>query len=532
MQQQGKLKTCAPLERNMYMTGLFGQNIIFNILSAFANYYMQSVLLIPSAIIGVILVIAQVWDAFNDPMMGTIVDKTRSKWGKCRPYLLFVPIINGVITVLCFVGIGRNYDVSQGFTGMNVAVVVFAAFIYIVWGMTYTAGDIPLWGISALMTEDEKDRRKLQAAARIAAGIGSGVAVLAFQPVALSVGGVLRTTLNMGSAQAEKLGFILVATAFTILGAGTFQLAGVFAREKIKPSDKTNSLGENFKMIWNNKPFRKVLLSGTLAGPRNLTMIVALSMVTFYFSGKDGAVAMMYLALIGGGLFIGMFGATALTPKLLEKHSKKTLYNMSNLVEILPDLAIFGLYLISVAINKPAGLTAIYLLVPTILLFFIKGACLGLYSAVQTTMIADCVDYEDYTNHLRPDGVFFSGQTFMVKIGNGISSLLYAGLCAFVGFSDVNIDLFNKFIAAGGVPREAMTIGAETLRAGAETFALTGGQVRGFFTMMFFAVSVLPAIGSVLALIPTRNYELTPEKLEEILGELQQRRRVAGETEE
>ncbi|MCL1952256.1 MAG: MFS transporter, partial [Oscillospiraceae bacterium] len=176
-----QLRTYTPLERNMYLAGLFGQNIIFSVAAGFTNYYMQSVLFIPVSIIGVTLVIAQVWDAFNDPIMGTIVDKTRTKWGKCRPYLLFVPVINGVITMLCFLCL--PYDNGAGASAAhNALIALWAGGFYVLWGMTYTAGDIPLWGISALMTEDEKHRQKLQAGARLAAGIGSAVAVLGFQP--------------------------------------------------------------------------------------------------------------------------------------------------------------------------------------------------------------------------------------------------------------------------------------------------------------------------------------------------------------
>ena len=99
------------------------------------------------------MTIARVWDAFNDPMMGTIVDRTRTKWGKCRPYLLFVPIPVSILTTLCFTNFGfYNTDASL-YTGKNLLVVLWSSLIYILWGMTYTAGDIPLWGITALMTD-------------------------------------------------------------------------------------------------------------------------------------------------------------------------------------------------------------------------------------------------------------------------------------------------------------------------------------------------------------------------------------------
>jgi Na+/melibiose symporter-like transporter len=548
----------------MYMTGLFGQNVIYNIIAFFTSYYLQNILFIPMGIVGVILVAAQVWDAFNDPIMGTIVDKTRTKIGKCRPWLLAVPVINGVITMVCF--LSPQYDVDAS-AAKKALVICFAAFFYIAWGMTYTAGDIPLWGISALMTEDEKDRQKLQAAARIAAGIGAGIAVLGFQPLALAFGqGLLAkraaafgiTDLNDFAAQAkaagisvkalaeqhgwmdyteaavqtDRMGCIIIALILTVIGVATFQLAGIFCKERIKPSEKNNSVGENFKMMWRNKPFRQLLLSGIVSAPRNMTMLVAVSMVTYYFSTADPGLATMYLALLGGGLFIGMFGATALVPRLLDRFTKKRLYNLSNLVEIAPNVALFVFYLIS--LNLEGGLTNIVLLIPTIVMFFLKGICLGIFNTLQTAMIASCVDYEDYTNNVRPDAVFFSGQTFMVKIGTGISNILYSLLCAHYAFEGRNVETLKDMIAEHKVPRELMEKGSEALVHTMNKFAadgslitgtLTAGQLFNFFTLMFFAVSILPAIGNVLAVLPTWNWALDDAEYASILEKLQARRR-------
>jgi len=523
-----QLRTYTPLERNMYLAGLFGQNIIFSVAAGFTNYYMQSVLFIPVSIIGVTLVIAQVWDAFNDPIMGTIVDKTRTKWGKCRPYLLFVPVINGVITMLCFLCL--PYDNGAGASAAhNALIALWAGGFYVLWGMTYTAGDIPLWGISALMTEDEKHRQKLQAGARLAAGIGSAVAVLGFQPAGLWLGELLTKSKQLPAEieAGKRLGFILVALALTVVGVATFQLAGVFTREKITPSKKVNKVGENFRMMWRNKPFRQVLVSGVLAGPRNLVMIIALTLVTYYFAGGKGGTTMIYIALVGGGTFAGMFVSMALVPKLLDRFTKRNLYLASNLLEVVPDFAMFGLFLLSTKVA--GGLTAWPLLIPTILIFTVKGVCLGLFSTVQTAMIADAVDYEDYTNHIRPDAVFFSGQTFIVKIGSGLSQVIYAGLCGLVMFSGRNVQLLQGLMDAGGQPRDLMQYGSDAVVFTGALGSLTADRLFWFMAMMFFAVTVLPAVSSVLAALPMFKYALSPEKYAQVLKALQERRRAEGE---
>ena len=100
------IRTYTIKERNIYLLGLAGQNIIYYIIGAGLQYYYESVIFLPALAVGAIMTLARVWDAFNDPMMGTIVDRTRTKWGKCRPYLLFCPIPILIITVLCFTYFG------------------------------------------------------------------------------------------------------------------------------------------------------------------------------------------------------------------------------------------------------------------------------------------------------------------------------------------------------------------------------------------------------------------------------------------
>jgi len=196
-------------------------------------------------------------------------------------------------------------------------------------------------------------------------------------------------------------------------------------------------------------------------------------------------------------------------------------------VEVPANVLLFLLFLVSLKV--PGGLTNAFMLPLVFLMLLVKGAASGLFIVLQTSMITDAVDYEDYTNHVRPDGVFFSGLTFMAKIGNGISTLIYQSLSTMVGLSGVNIMMLQNMIDSGGVPREVMRRGSEVVVHRMAQGALTAGQIHGFFTMMFFALSILPAIANVLAVIPVWKYELTDERYQEILEALQARRRVEGE---
>ncbi|MDR1409285.1 MAG: MFS transporter [Oscillospiraceae bacterium] len=574
--------TYTPKERNAYMVGLFGQNMIYNIINVFTSYYLADVLMVPASAVSTILLIAQVWDAFNDPIMGTIVDRTRSKHGKCRPYLMIMPVVIGVMTILCFSL--PTYDADASDWDRN-GVLLLAAVFYIFWGMTYTSGDIPIWSISSLMTKKSADRQKLQSAGRLAAYIGTAAVMLGFQPAAFAVKAMLinksatdagYTGFNYNEVAAEatknaerlvdvairhgwsagsedfiqtsladeKKAFLYLAIALTVIATITFQAVGIFCRERIAPSAQKNGVIDNFKMMFRNKPYRQILLSGILGGTRNITMLVAMGIVTFYFASKDPTLVILYLVLLGGGLFGGMGIVTAFIPKLLQKHSKKKLYNLSNMLEFFPNVFMFLLF-----IFKPDGLADWYLLIPMAVMFTLKGICLGLFNTLQTVMIGDAVDYEDYTNRIRPDAVFYSGQTFIVKIGTGLSSAIYYGLRAIVGYSDDNAKLVQEYVDSGDKTiRE--TMGSkffETIKSFFEhgkdaptgnivhhaswnnSLILTDDQLFVFMALLFFCVSIIPAIGNILSLIPTWRYALDTDEYDAMHAKLQARRAAEGE---
>ncbi len=499
------VNTYTKRERNFYLIGLTGQNIIYNIVGACLMYYLQFTLLIPAIFVGLIFTFARIWDALNDPIMGTIVDRTRTKLGKCRPYLIAVPIPIMIITILCFTSFGF-YDVSSNPDKLlNGGLVAWAAVTYVLWGMVYTIGDIPLWGVTALMTESDKDRNKLLSLARLFGGIGGGVVVLSMQSLALAAGNMLSASGNMSAAEGERWGFLIVAAILAVLGTAMFQLTGFAIKERIPPSTKKTSLIENFKIIVKNKPFSQILLSGIFGSTKMVIMLAAIPLVTYYYSSKSALLAFLYLGLLGGGLFIGQFFGMALTPKMLNSVSKKNLYNWSNLLSIPPYLLIFVGYLIA-----PHALTSALWVVIFFVLFMVAGATGGVTTVLQSTMIADCVDYEEHkSGGTRPDALFFSGQTFIAKLQSGIATIMATAAYAIVRFSDARVAEVNAFISAGGIPR------------------LTEGY-SSFMMILFLIVSILPAIGCFLSVIPTWKYALDDKEHKRILEELNMRRAAAA----
>lgn len=496
------IRTYTPKERNMYLIGLAGQNVIYNIIGAGLQYYFESVIFMPAMAVGIIMTLARVWDAFNDPMMGTLVDRTRTKWGKCRPYLLFSPALVLVITTLCFTNFGIYTDANAN----HGLIIAWAAVTYTLWGMSYTIGDIPLWGITAVMTERDDHRNKILSLARVFAGIGGGITLIAIQPIGVEVGKMLQERyfyamdFRTGFNQGQRYGFLLTAFGFALIGCALFQLVGIFTKERIPGSEQKNNIGENFKLMWNNKPFRQILISGVINSPKQIVMLVAMTLVNYYYANNDATQMIKYYIILGAGLFVGQFAAMLLMPAMVQKIEKKTLYNWSNIISAVPFALIFVFY--EIAPNHDVT-TPVFLALYA-LMFTLSGVSIGACTVLQSLMIADCIDYEEYKSGLRPDGVFFSGQSFITKLSTGIATIL----CS-VGYTLVD---FQK------ERREAVV---QYMQTG---LARANPDFEPFMMIMFFLISVPPAIGSVLAAVPTWNYALPDKEHKRILAELHKRR--------
>ena len=504
-------KTYTKKEAAGFLVGMFGQNLIYNIVATGLYFYFQNVICLPAMALGWIMTIARIWDAINDPMMGTIVDKTHSKWGKCRPYLIIFPAIIGLITILAF--LNGNYATADT-TTQKVLIVAWAAISYIAWGMCFTVCDIPLWGITSLMTEDENDRSKILGLARMVAGVG-GIGVLVVQ-IAQAVAGAFGGDMQKG--------FIVTVIIMTVVATILFEFAGLFTKERVDKSERSYTFKENFKIMFGNKPFRQILISGILRSPIQLLMIVAMTLVTYYYANgnimnilvynDDGSLAginvkiLIGLGCVAAGLFVGQFVAMGVTPLIIKKVEKKTLYNIYSIAGAVPYALIFVFYKVS-----GGDLTTTFLSIIIGICMLFGSAAFGGINVLQSVMIADCVDYEEYYNGVRTDGVFFSGQSFITKLAAGISTIVSSAVYAIVGYSGANVDKLNKAIENG-----------------ANFLTYDGGSGAGKYAeAMFFLISIPPAIGMILSAIPTLKYAMTDAEHKEILSELVSRRKGTKE---
>ena len=221
--------------------------------------------------------------------------------------------------------------------------------------------------------------------------------------------------------------------------------------------------------------------------------------------GKNGLnmPILIHMVLVGGMMFVGQFAAMAVTPALMKRFEKKNLYNFFTLIGALPYVGMFALYLLSGGDVRPLSWG-----IPFSIFIALAGAAMGAINVLQSVMIADCVDYEEYTRGVRTDGVFFSGQSFITKLSSGIAALISSAVFGYVGYSGANVDKLN-----------------DALHAGADFLTYDGGTGAGRYAMaMMFIISIPPAIGMALAAIPTWKYALSDAEHTRILDELVERR--------
>ena len=153
-------------EKISYGLGAVGKDMVYMLSASYILYYYQDLLGVSAIAMGIILLIARIFDAFNDPVMGIIVAKTKTRWGKFRPWLLIGTLTNAVVLFLMF-----SAPPALNKTGL----IAYAAVTYIVWGVTYTMMDIPYWSMIPAFTKGGKEREGLSALARSCAGVGSAV---------------------------------------------------------------------------------------------------------------------------------------------------------------------------------------------------------------------------------------------------------------------------------------------------------------------------------------------------------------------
>ncbi len=384
------MKKITKFEYSVYATGIAGQNILYNFMSMYIMFFFTDLLGIKSSVATIIIVVASLWDAINDPLMGLISDKTNTKYGKFRPYLAVGSVLLFLTTILCF----ANFDVSPS------ATVAIAAVSYILWGMCYTISDIPIWALSSVATDEPLKRTKMISIGKIGGTLGVVICVL------FSV-----KLLGLFGGERDINAYFYAALVVAGIAAIAILLTAVFVKERIEPGEKKISMRENLKTVTQNKSLLFLIISLFVINLINSIRQVSQMYFTVYTWGSAD-----YVTSIGISLVVGMIFGIGVAPKLIEKFEKKRIIIISSIigavVSVVPYVAIE---------NVTVGLIFLGLSFVTV----------GIMTITSTSMLIDAIDYSEWKLGFRGEGIVFSLNTFVTKLSGAFAKLvLGVGLIA------------------------------------------------------------------------------------------------------
>ncbi|MBE5825445.1 MAG: sugar:sodium symporter [Butyrivibrio sp.] len=461
-----------------YGLGAVGKDMVYMLSASYVLYYFQDILGVSAAAMGVILMVARVFDAFNDPIMGAIVAKTKTKWGKFRPWLLIGTVTNAIVLALMF---SAPPSLTPG--GM----VAFAAVTYILWGVTYTMMDIPYWSMIPAFTEGGKEREGLTTLARSCAGVGSALITIV-TVISVSALGHMFGGAGISDREVERIGFSYFAIIVAILFVVFTVICCINVKEKSTVEMKTASIGEMFKALIQNDQAMAVVVAIVVV---NCSIYITSNLVIYFFKYDFGGTGWKgdYTLFSTFGGAIQILSMMILYPLLRRFFTSIKIYFISM------GMAIAGY--ISLLVLASTSMSNVFLLfIPGFFIF----AANGMLAVITTVFLANTVDYGELKNYRRDESVIFSMQTFVVKLASGISALIAA--------------LALQILALSNDTEEGATAVDYSL-------GVAASQKMGLRMTM----TIIPIIGLIFAIFWFKNkYILNDEKLKEISAELVQRK--------
>ena len=383
-------------EKVSYGLGAVGKDMVYMLSASYILYYYQDILKVSAIAMGIILMAARVFDAFNDPIMGVIVAKTRTKWGRFRPWLLIGTLLNAVILYLMFAA-------PPALEGSGL--VAYAAITYILWGVTYTMMDIPYWSMIPAFTEGGKEREGLSALARTCAGVGSAIVTII----------TMKCVYVFGQGD-ERTGFKFFALLIAVLFVVFIAITCLNIKEKSTVDVDAPSVGQMFKSLLQNDQAMTVVVAIVLI---NSSIYITSNLVIYFFKydfGGEGWYNAYTLFNTFGGA-IQIFAMMLFFPLLRKFLSTIQVFYASF------ASAIIGYAVLLILMFQ--SMSNLYLLfIPAFFIF----AANGMLSVLTTVFLANTVDYGELKNNRRDESVIFSMQTFVVKLASGVAALV-ASIC-------------------------------------------------------------------------------------------------------
>ena len=388
------MKTQDNRNRVYFGLGTIGRDMFYSFESNTILYFLSDVLSLPIwvfAAVSMVLSVMRIFDAFNDPITGLVIDNIRSPWGKFKPAILVGGVLSTVFFLMLFAGIGEGWTF-----------VIIFGLAYLLWDITFGINDIGYWTLLPAMSQDQKQREKNGTFARICANIGMYIVMVAWQPVTSALGDTPRVWF-----------WCAVVISVVYLGFLLFPLLGV--KEKRIAMDKQEST--TIRQMWDALVKNDQLMWTTLA--MGLFMVGYCTTVNFavyymkYIFGNEGLYVVL-VAVVG----VAQLGTLSVYNVVAKRMNRRQLYTLATVL-VLAGYAVFFFAEVS-------------------LLLIAFGAVLVFVGQafIQTLMLmflADTVEYGHWKLGKRNESITFSIQPLVNKIGGAIATGIVSMTLIFSG---------------------------------------------------------------------------------------------------
>lgn len=465
-----------------YSLGLFGFQAIVGLLNSYQAEFDSSILGTDIAVVGVLILIAKIVSAVFDPIVGNMIDRSKSKNGKFKSMIMYslAPLL--VMTAVVFLKVP--------FTGVGLYIWIFVT--YLIWSLAMTLGDVPSQGIASVLTPNPTERTNVVSISNTFKQVGFSACVVIVPIVCLIIPNGSKVFVASGETDTPMISseYFFTALLTAVLGCVLFALIPMLNKERVAyvASEKT-TFKDMIGALKNNKPFMLVIISYFLGFGRQMAMGIQVQAANVILGSQN------LVAVLGIVTAVGSMISMALCPVLIKKMGEKKTYILLSVYGFAVSVLSFVIghfYFISPE-NK-------VLMVLFYLSLFLIGLQFGAVTLMPMIMTADCVDYYEYETGKRMEGAAYSILTLTIKVCLALGTALGLVFIQVSGYSDTVTQIAN---------------GTAT------------GFDLGTKDLVFFAYTVVPGILALLSIIPIFKYDVVGEKKAKIASELAARRKNA-----
>ena len=395
-----QMKRASKLAVICYSFGDLASQFVWTFVGSYLTIFYTDVVGLAPAAISVIMLGARIWDAVNDPMMGAIAERTRSKWGRFRPYIAFGCPFLAIFGVLTF---------TNPFSGTSTAGVIWAAVTYVIAGMLYTLVNIPYGALAGVMTEDADQRVRINTSRNIGMNIGMLIVNACSAPLMLALSG-------KGATVASSRGYTMTAVIYGVISIPLFLVLFFTAKEKIQPQKTADkfSLKDVVGNLVKNKYLMLICLIMMLIMTGFMGRMAVLSYYVIYCLGSFQLIAVIMTVPTVLAIFASFF-----VPAAVKKLGKRNVLMGSVFVEAIGLLVVYFAPFDNVAM---------------VLVGCVVFGLFNIAMPVTLSMLSDSVDYMDLKTGVRTDGTAYATYGLATKVGNALGGSVGVILLASFGY--------------------------------------------------------------------------------------------------